>query len=199
MLDGISDASTFIAVYAALALAFRDVHGDRIYALVIAAAACHVIQAATYEAQRQEYDLLGWGRRKPQPMRPAVGAAPLGPRLLGLLDQLYCVGLSFPAAPVMRRIRTAMATALERRPGREALIRERYREVFAPLLRQWSVLSANYRTLGIFVCALLKAPQYYFWFTIVGFNVIMVWLVHRQGERCTSFLDILDAAERTGA
>lgn len=199
VLDGISDASTFAAVYTALALALGREHGDRIYALVAAAAACHLIQAATYEVERQEYDLHGWGYRKPQPARPAGGAASFGPRLLGVLDNLYCVGLSFPAAAVTRRIRAAIATALERQPGCEALIRERYREVFAPLLRQWSLLSANYHTLGIFVCVLLKAPQYYFWFTIIGFNLIMVWLIHRQGARCTSFLDILDAAERTGA
>ena len=198
VLDGISDVSTFLAVYTALALALGHEHGAGIYGLVIAAAACHLVQAATYEAERQEYDVNGWGRRKPQPQRPSLGSSPLGPRLLGLLDRLYCVGLSFPAAGVMRRIRAAITTALERQPGREALIRERYREIFAPLLREWSALSANYRTLGIFACALIKAPQYYFWFTLIGSNLIMVWLIRRQAERCTSFLHILDSVERAG-
>jgi hypothetical protein len=31
--------------------------------------------------------------------------------------------------------------------------------------------------------------------TIIGFNVITVWLVRRQSERCASFLDLLDTAE----
>jgi phosphatidylglycerophosphate synthase len=180
VLDGISDDSTFLAVYTAFALALSPRYGPRIYALVVVAAACHLVQAATYEAQRQEYDVWGWQRRSPRAERAA----------LGLLDRLFYVGLSFPAHPVMKRIRAIMSAALERQPGREALIRERYRETFAPLLRQWSILSANYRTLGIFVCALLKAPQYYFWFTIIGCNAIMVWLIHRQGEHCKLLLDI---------
>lgn len=199
VLDGISDDSTFVAVYTALALALGREYGHWVYALVIAAAASHLVQAATYEAQRQEYDLWSCGRRSPQPARAAVDTASVAPELLGLLDRLFYVVLSFPAARVMERIRGTMTAALERQPEGQALIRERYRETFAPLLRQWSVLSANYRTLGIFACALLKAPQYYFWFTLVGFNVIMVWLIHREGERCKSLLDVLDAPDGSAA
>jgi phosphatidylglycerophosphate synthase len=199
VLDGISDQSTFAAVYTALALALGREYGDWLWALVIAAAACHLVQAATYEAQRQEYDLWGCGRRSQQPARAAVGTAPVAPELLGRLDRLFYVVLSFPAARVMGRIRATMTAALERQPEREALIRKRYRDTFAPLLRQWSVLSANYRTLGIFACALLKAPQYYFWFTLIGFNVIMLWLIHRQGERCKLLLDVLDAPDGAAA
>jgi len=193
VLDGISDDATFAAVYTALALALAREHGPGVYALVIAAAACHLIQAATYEAQRQEYDLWGFGRRSPQPAQAGAGTIRVAPGVLGALDRLFYGVLSFPAARVMERIRTTMTAALERQPEREALLRERYRETFAPMLRQWSVLSANYRTAGIFACALLKAPQYYFWFTLIGFNLIMVWLIHRQGERCRLLLTVLDA------
>ena len=197
VLDGLSDALTFFAVYTALALALHRAGGDRIVALVIVAALCHLIQAATYEAERQEYDRLAWGIHKPQPTRAAFGRGPLGPWLLGLLDRLYCVGLSFPASRVLREIRTAMAAALARHPGREALIRERYRETFAPHLRRWSLLSANYHTLGIFVCALLKAPQAYFWFTIVGFDALLVWLILRQRADLAAFVATLDRPART--
>ncbi|MGC8519063.1 MAG: CDP-alcohol phosphatidyltransferase family protein [Steroidobacteraceae bacterium] len=195
VLDGLSDASTFAAVYTAFALALSREYGPRSVALVVAAAACHLVQAATYEAQRQEYDHWAWGRGSPPPARAAVGGASAAPALLGLLDRLYYVGLSFPAARVMERTRATLSVALVGQPGREALIHERYRETFAPLLRQWSLLSANYRTLGIFACVLLEAPQYYFWFTIIGFNAIMVWLIHRQGERCKALLDMFDAPD----
>jgi len=199
VLDGISDDLTFVAVYTGLALALGREYGHRIYALVAAAAVCHLVQAATYEAQRQEYDLWAWRCRSRQREGAAVGAAPAAPGLLGLLERLFYEGLSFPAARVMKRIRATMTAAFERQPGREALICERYRETFAPLLRRWSLLSANYRTLGIFGCALLKAPQWYFWFTIIGFNAIMVWLIHRQGEGCKSLLDMLDAPDGAAA
>lgn len=199
VLDGISDTATFLAVYTAFALALGRVHGERVYALVIAAAVCHLVQAATYESQRQEYDIWGWGRRSPQPARAAAGAVPVGPRVLGMLDHLYYVGLSFPAAGVTQRVRATMTAALEKHPENEALIRERYRETFAPLLRQWSFLSSNYHTLGIFIFALFKAPQYYFWFILIGFTALMVWLIHRQGERCDSLLDTLNGTQSATA
>lgn len=195
VLDGISDTSTFLAVYTALALALGREYGDRMYVLVAAATACHLVQAATYESQRQEYDLWGFGRGAPQPEPATVGAASASPRLFGALDRLFYGDLSFPAAGVTRTIRAAMTEALQRQPQRESLIRERYREAFAPLLRRWSFLSSNYHTLAIFVCALLKAPQYYFWFTLIGFSAMLVWLVHQQSERCKSFLHMLDAQQ----
>ena len=192
VLDGLSDALTFFAVYTALALALYPAVGDRIVGLVLVAALCHTIQAATYEAERQAYDRLAWGLHKPQPTQAAFGRGPLGPWLLGLLDRLYCVGLSFPAAGVLRDIGTAMAGALARHPGREALIRARYRETFAPELRRWSFLSANYYTIGIFVCAVLRVPQVYFWFTIVGFNGLLLWLIRRQRVSLAAFVATLE-------
>jgi hypothetical protein len=59
------------------------------------------------------------------------------------------------------------------------LVRQHYRETLAPQIRRWSVLSANYRTLGIFISALCKAPEYYFGFEIVGFSVLLAVLIRR--------------------
>ena len=199
VLDGISDAATFLAVYTALALALGREYGERMYLLVLAAAMCHLVQAATYEAQRQAYDSWGWGRRSPQPARAAAGATTVGARVLARLDRLYYVGLSFPAAGVTARIDAGMTAALQSHPENEALIRERYRQTFAPLLRRWSVLSSNYHTLAIFLCALLGAPQYYFWFTLIGFNAILLGLIYRLGVRGTAFLGRLAAAPPSAA
>ena len=120
ILDGISDALTFAAVYTALALALVQERGEKIVVLILVAAVCHGIQSATYEALRQEYDVLAWGRLKPQPARATAGA---GPRLLGFIDRLYFVGLSFPAAGTMQRIRSVIADAHARRPGDDEAIR----------------------------------------------------------------------------
>jgi hypothetical protein len=90
------------------------------------------------------------------------------------------VGLSFPTAGTTRKFRETMAAALQREPGQAALIRQRYRETLAPQLRGWSILSANYRTLGIFIAALCKAPEYYFGFEIIGFSAALGLLIHRQ-------------------
>jgi len=52
-------------------------------------------------------------------------------------------------------------------------------------------MSANYRTLGIFIFALAAAPQYYFWFEIVGFSAIQVVLLQARRARYARFFESL--------
>jgi phosphatidylglycerophosphate synthase len=184
VLDGISDSVTFLAVYTALAIALSRTHGDWIYALVALSAVCHAVQSASYESQRQEYEYWGWGR-KPQeppprdsPQRGSDGRSATR-WLFDFLHRLFFGRLSFPTAGISRKFRESMATALQRQPGQAALIRQRYRETLAPQLRGWSILSANYRTLGIFIAALFKAPEYYFGFEIIGFSAVLALLIRR--------------------
>jgi phosphatidylglycerophosphate synthase len=184
VLDGISDNVTFLAVYTALAVALSQAHGSWMYALVALSAVCHAIQSASYEAQRQEYEYLGRGK-KPQepPPRNSAGRSGDGPAviqwLFDFLHRLFFNGLSFPTAGLTRKFRETMANALQSQPGRADLIRQRYREVIAPQLRQWSILSANYRTLGIFLAVVFQAPQDYFIFEIIGFSAILAILIWR--------------------
>src|SRR5262249_61114402 len=146
-----------------------------------------------YEARRQEYECWGWGR-KPQEHLPPEGlerdgdGRPVIRRLFDFLSRLFFARLSFPAAGINRKFRETMAAALQRQPGRAALIRQRYRETLAPQLRTWSILSANYRTLGIFIAALLKAPEYYFGFEIIGFSAALAVLIWRQSASYEVFL-----------
>lgn len=206
VLDGIADSVTFLAVYVAFALALARRDGAGMYALVAGAAVCHAVQAAAYETQRHEYESWGWGRgaAAPAPEARAPSARAARPRdaiggctarLAGALLRLYYGPLGFPAARVTRRIRSVMAAALDAHPDREELIRRRYREAFAPLVRAGALLSANYRTLGIFIAALLQAPQYYFGFEIVGFSAILALLIRAQSARCTALQAALGALE----
>ncbi len=185
VLDGISDNVTFLAVYTGLAIALSRRYGGWVYVLVAAAAVCHSVQSASYEVQRQEYDRWGWGRTD---SRPASVRTPFD-----FLHRLFYDYLSFPVARVTRKSRAAMTAALDRQPERATSIRQHYREAFAPLLRRWSLLSANYRTAGIFIGALLGVPEYYFCFEIVGFSTILVLLIHSQESRCETFFDALRA------
>jgi CDP-diacylglycerol--serine O-phosphatidyltransferase len=203
VLDGISDNVTFLAVYTALATALSRKHGDWMYALVALSAVCHAVQSASYEAQRQEYEYWGWGR-KPQEPPPRDsperdGDGPPAIRwLFDFLHRLFFARLSFPTAGIGRKFRETMDAALQRQPGYAALIRQRYRETLAPQLRRWSVLSANYRTLGIFISALFKAPEYYFGFEIIGFSAALAVLIRRQStsyEVLLSLLRLHSAAE----
>jgi phosphatidylglycerophosphate synthase len=181
MLDGIADNVTFAAVYAALAVASSRRHGNWVYALVAISAVFHAIQSASYETERQEYEYLGWGK-KPQEPPPRNGdARDRGGirRLLDFLHRLFFIGLSFPTAGINGKFRETMAEALQTDPGKAVWVRQHYRETLAPQIRSWSVLSANYRTLGIFISTLLKAPEYYFGFEIVGFSVVLAVLIRQ--------------------
>lgn len=199
ILDGICDYVTFIAVYVALAMALSRTSGDWVWALAIAAGLCHAAQAAAYEVQRQEYNFWGWDQKSAELLGPhalpqnGTGAPPLQ-RLLEMLYRLY-IRVQFRMAGVTVEFRKKLAATLELEPERAAFIRRRYREVFAPSVRQWSAMSANYRTLGIFIGALLKAPQYYFWFEIAGFSTVLVILISRQHARHELFFNSLGAAE----
>lgn len=183
IIDGICDYVTFIAVYIALGLNLSQSLGGWIWLLIVVAGICHAVQAAAYEVQRQEYNF--WGRDLKSAELPDLDQAPPGvgasikQRLLDTLYRGY-VCMQYRAAGVTRGSRARLALALRQRPQRASAIRRQYREIFAPEVRRWSLLSANYRTLGIFIAAGLKAPEYYFWFEILGFSAIMMVLTHRQ-------------------
>jgi phosphatidylglycerophosphate synthase len=185
VLDGISDNVTFLAVYTALAISLSQEYGDWMYALVALSAVCHAIQSASYEAQRQEYECWGWGKKAQEPPprnspeRDGDGPAVIR-WLFDFLHRLFYVGLSFPTAGLTRKFRETMTGALQAEPEQAARIRQIYRDTLAPQLRGWSILSANYRTLGIFISALFKAPEYYFGFEIIGFSAALAVLIRRQ-------------------
>jgi phosphatidylglycerophosphate synthase len=197
ILDGICDYVTFIAVYAALAAALSRETGGWVWALAIAAGLCHAVQSAAYEVQRQEYDFWGWDRKSAELLaldaRPArkVGG-PIVPRLMDMVYRLY-VRCQLQVAGAVMEFHQKLAVALAAEPERAAFFRERYRALFAPSVRWWSVMSANYRTLGLFIAALIGRPQYYFWFEIVGFNLILVLFVSRQRGRYAAFFEASDS------
>ena len=167
------------------------------WALLVAAGVCHAAQAAAYEAQGPEYNFLGHGRApmklRALDMAPPDTASRSPPqRLMNFLYRQY-VWLQLTVSGINPAFYTRLSALLEAEPERDAAIRRRYRDVFAPVLRRWSVLSANYRTLGIFLGTLFRAPQVYFWFEIVGFSAILIALLSRQHTRYALFLDGLDA------
>lgn len=194
IIDGICDYVTFIAVYVALALALSQTLGPWIWLLIVVAGACHAAQAAAYEVQRQEYNFWGWDQKSAelpdvgQPLRRAGLSA-----TQRLLDRLYnaYVRLQYRAAGVTPQSRGTLALHLRQQPQQASAIRRKYRATFAPTVRRWSLLSANYRTLGIFIAAALKAPEYYFWFEVFGFSAIMLLLIRHQRRRYQAFLDEL--------
>lgn len=184
IIDGICDYVTFIAVYVALGLALQQRHGHWIWLLIITAGVFHAVQAAAYEVQRQDYNYWGLGRASaalPALDDPALYVTDGGTlkRLAALLYRLYvrvqhaCIGM--PSA-----LRARLRALLAGDDARRVLARQQYRALFAPAVRRWSVLSANYRTLGLFIAAVLQIPLAYFVFEIIGFSICLLALSRSQ-------------------
>ncbi len=190
ILDGICDYVTYIAVYCALALALSRQGSNWIWLLTITAGICHALQAAAYEVQRQEYNYWGWGRASqalPDINAPVDHGGALWQRVFNTLYRGY-VRMQYAVAGVAVGFYATLASVMASEPQQAGVIRSRYREAFAPAVRRWSLLSANYRTVGIFVCALFKVPQVYFWFEIIGFSAIWIALLVGQRARYRTFL-----------
>ena len=86
VLDGACDHVTFTAVYLGFALTLSGQYGGWVWAVLALAGACHAVQAAAYEAQREQYNAWGWGRTPMAPSTPAAASAPL---LADLLHRPY--------------------------------------------------------------------------------------------------------------
>lgn len=185
VLDGICDYVTFISVYIGLGLAMARHDGDSVFLLVALAGACHAAQAAAYEAERQDYVFWAWGRGSmPASIRPVdrgkITYGPFGALLVAyeFLQSLMGNSIGF---------NRALYAKLNANPAAEG-IRARYRERFAPAIRHWSILSSNYRTLAIFICAFIRMPMLYFVLEIIGLSAILFLLGRRQSALAASFL-----------
>ena len=203
VLDGICDYVTFVSVYTGLALALRHDHGAWIWGVVILAGICHAVQAAAYEVQRQDYNFWGWGRQSAElldlDVRPLHRSqAPLRARIAERLHRIYA-RVQILAIGTSGASRARLKATIERQPARAASIRALYREIFVPSVRRWSVMSANYRTIGLFLFAFLQVPLGYFLIEIFGLSAILVILVSRQPARYAMFFDRLgDGRAGTG-
>ncbi len=203
VLDGICDYVTFTAVYASFGVRLSREYGPTVWALVIAAGACHALQAGAYEVQREEYDFWVHGRASKQPLKlrtkPLRNHPAFAQRLSRLFERLYA-RLQFLTIGFTMDFHERLAGHCRRHPDQVEAVRRRYRETFAAPARQWSLMSANFRTLGIFICAVLRAPSWYFVFEIFGCSLIHAILTYRQHKRCRLFLANLGAVnEERGA
>ena len=188
VLDGICDYVTFTSVYVCLALPLSQSYGSWVWLVVVASGLCHAIQSASYELQRQDYDHWGCGRFSAAPAKP--GPLSYGPtssigRAARTLERLY-IGLQLLSTGVGSVLRQEMEATLEHTPLRSDMM-GLYREVFASRVRQWSVMSANYRTLALFVFAVLGRPLYYFFWEIAVLSVLTVILLSGQARLYRGF------------
>lgn len=168
VIDGVCDYVAFGAIYLAVALTLLRTHDGAIVLLVVAAAASHAIQAAAFERQREAY--LCWNKME-------CGSPPSTAKLsasAGILMRGYqSVQRMFMPLPenVMRAL-TERAAA-----GEAAAIGTIYRETYRRPVKLWSLLSANNRSVAIFVAFFFNWPEGYLWFEAVALNLLMLGLL----------------------
>lgn len=196
VIDGLADNVTFVSVYFGLGLALGRSEGPGVWVLIALAGAAHSMQAATYELQRQEYDFWGWGKKsaeyKPvERLRSENQARTPVQKLVFALGVSYA-GMQHRVSGVNLEYRCRIAESLATQPDRAPLIRQRYRDTFAGQVRLWSVMSSNYRTLAIFVCAVLGVPLLYFLIELLVLTPLTLLLIRQQKSRSREFALLLD-------
>ncbi len=199
VLDGICDYVTFIAVYAGFAVGLAHKYGNVGWVLVVIAGICHAAQSAAYEAQRQAYEFWGWGRESKRLViqgksSQVPGSRSVGQFLLLPLSRLY-TSIQFRMIGFTADFYDRLDKKFDLHKERIATLRQCYREVFAQSVRHWSIMSANYRTIAIFIFASMKTPLFYFLFEILFLNIILIGLLYRQHARYVLFLNKLHMAE----
>lgn len=199
ILDGACDYITFIAVYVGLAFALNEHDGYWVWGVVALAGACHALQSAAYEIQRQDYEFWGLGKKSAELPDPNAQLESCEVQLARrrIISDFYraYVRVQIFVSGMSAECRCDLASVLALEPNRVPAVRLLYRRRFASKVRYWSVLSANYRTLGLFLFALAKVPLTYFFFEIIGLNIILATLLYGQRAQYATFVASLAKRE----
>ena len=185
VIDGICDYVVFIAAYLVLAHQLEVKYPNMAWPLVITAGAMHIVQASAHEAQRQMFDFWALGK---QSARLGVGVRAAPRSVSTVIIYVYeMIQLRFSG------IDPKFLNWLDRNLPSDPAVRQAYAITFAPMVRRWwSILSANYRTYGIFLCCLIKRPEVYFIIEVVGLSLVHVTLVRLQYSANRKFVTSQD-------
>lgn len=145
LLDGVADYATFVAV--GLALAFTSPRPLLAVSLALAAGLCHALQSQFYEGERATYIRRLSGRFEPV-ARPEAG---------GFVERLYNRG----EALLGNRARPLDVALQNASPAERERMLAQWQPAAARTLRWMSPLSANGRTIAIWLAVLLQQPMLY--------------------------------------
>lgn len=163
LVDGICDYAGHIVLYVTLGTIAAGHIGSWGWALMWAAGASRVVQAAHYEGTRRQYQLAVYDTPWMGSEAPATDAK--GRRHPFVAYYLWLTGLIVPHGDALRMASQAPAT---RAPLRDAM-----RQHGPALLARIGLLSANYRTLAVGAAMLAGRPHWYFLFEIVLLGVVL--------------------------
>lgn len=178
VIDGTCDYVTFVCVYVALGLRLSQEYGVLVWGLIILAGASHAIQAAAFEIQRDFYNRWTTSfnltdmvekAKKTDDMR--LGQA----WIIRLMAKMYAV-LQEPFRPISRSFAYSLTTKEDISSNSSEFSRA-YRTEFRKIVLTWSLLSANNRTIAIFLFCIVGTPLYYFIYEVSVLNFTLLALI----------------------
>lgn len=163
LVDGICDYVGHIVLYVTLGFIAAAQIGGWGWALMWAAGASRVVQAAHYEGARRQYQLAVYGT----PWLATVAPSPhdAGQRHPFVVYYLWLTGLIVP--------HTAALTAASRDPAGREPLRIAMQARGPEMLGGMRVLSANYRTLAVGAAMLAGRPHWYFLFEVALLGLVL--------------------------
>lgn len=173
LFDGICDYAGHIVLYLTLGAIAAAQIGAAGWALMAAAGASRVVQAAHYEGARRHYAHAvygtGWMASEPQPTDAHGRRHPL------VAYYLWLTGLIVPHG--------AALIYAAHDPARAPALREAMRARGPEWLGRISPLSANCRTLAVGVAMLAGRPHWYFLFEVAALGGVLAasWTAVRRG------------------
>jgi phosphatidylglycerophosphate synthase len=181
LVDGICDYLGHIVLYVTMGFIAAGQIGTAGWALMWAAGASRVVQAAHYEGTRRQYQLAVYGTPWMASEAPPLGAS--GRRHPLVIYYLWLTGLIVPHGAALTQ---AVGDPAAREPLRQAM-----QARGAQFLPQMSLLSANYRTLAVGAAMLAGRPQWYFAFEVLALGLV---LLASMGRVRRVFGEVLDQA-----
>ncbi len=212
ILDGLSGDFWFVAIY--FALVFRELHfGDKmlgdyfathqwiIWALAIAAGACHAKQAAMADYYRQFHLYFLKGKEGSEldsvdQLTEEYNKVPWKGNLWKKLTMFFYRNYTANQevmTPSMQRLRKA----LKERYGDDVPqgFRDMFRRLSLPLMKYTNMLSFNTRIIAMFISVIVQVPWLYFAFELVVLNTMLVYMIVRHESICRKSLATLNQSE----
>lgn len=179
IIDGICDHLVYAAVYIALAFnLMAGGYGAGVWWLVIGAGLSHAIQAAGYEERRQKYQRRREGIDRQTVANGLLSVDGNNSFLAGVYDlaQKLVAGGDYGLDGALKNLRRLP----DNRQPPTIVIGQT-----AKMVKSWSVLNANNRTMLIFLFCLTGVPEFYFIFELIVFNIVLISLIfaERQFEK----------------
>jgi phosphatidylglycerophosphate synthase len=183
LVDGICDHLSQAILYVALATVLMRQIGPSAWALAIAAALSHFVQANAYETGRKTYRRWVYGAGW---MRQTLGSVEKRGHLQGALGRIYLSVSNF-TNPGEEEVERALSDPPSDGDGEAG---KHYQELFAPLIRSSFWLSGNTRTMAVFVSMLVGSPAWFFLFEVTALNLALVWITVLRGRRNAALVGV---------